>query len=170
MTYDAMASGDEVAYCPMGFGYSNHARQGFRAHPLRFTSPPGHDATRPGVGTLGGAGIAVSAHGRHPEAAARYAAYVASPEVQRTTYVDAGGQPGHRSAWLDERANGVTGGYFRDTLRALDRSYLRPRYDGFLDLQDAAGEIVHAYLVDGGSPDEVLDRLDDRYRESSGGA
>jgi multiple sugar transport system substrate-binding protein len=119
-------------------------------------------------GTLGGAGLAVSAFSGHVEAACAFAAFAASPDIQRTTYVDGGGQPGHRSAWTDPAVNASTGGFFADTLDALDAAFLRPRYEGFLSFQDEAGDLVHRHLRDSGDADAVLDALDASYRASLG--
>ena len=164
-TLDLMSETDEIAYVPMLFGYSNYARPGFRPRLIRFTGVPAVDGESRG-GILGGAGVAISARTRHPEAAAAYAAYVASPDVQRGVYFDGGGQPGHRAAWRDERVNAAASNFFRDTLDALDRAYLRPRYHGFMEAQERSGEMVHAWLAEGGSADGLLDRLDALYRES----
>src|SRR5581483_9073821 len=123
-----MAAHDDVCYCPILFGYSNYSRPGFRRSELRFRAIPsaGHG---PRGGVIGGAGLAVSARCRDVDAARAYAEYVASAEVQRTLYVEAGGQPGHRSAWTDAHANELSGSYFAETLPGLDAGYLRPRYD-----------------------------------------
>jgi multiple sugar transport system substrate-binding protein len=87
--------------------------------------------------------------------------------VQRGPYVDGGGQPGHRSAWTDERANAATGGFFADTLAAVDAAFLRPRHDGFLSFQDEAGRAVHAVLRGELPPASALRRLDAAYRAST---
>ncbi|HJT99653.1 MAG TPA: carbohydrate ABC transporter substrate-binding protein, partial [Actinomycetes bacterium] len=160
-----MAAADDVAWCPLAFGYVNYARPGFRDHPVLAAAPP---AGGDGVprGTLGGAGLAVSAHSAAVAEAAAYAAYVADPEVQRTVYVQGGGQPGHRSAWTDEAVNAASNGFFRDTLGTLDAALLRPRHDGFLGFQAAAGDLVHGWLRDGGDPDRVLADLDAAWRAS----
>jgi multiple sugar transport system substrate-binding protein len=161
-----MSTTDEIAYVPMLFGYSNYARPGFRPQIVHFTGVPtvDDDASRGGI--LGGAGLAISAHTKHPEAAAAYAAYVASPDVQRGVYFAAGGQPGHRAAWLDEAVNAASSNFYQDTLAALDHAYLRPRYNGFMAVQERGGDLIHAWLSGGGSADVLLDRLDDVYRES----
>jgi multiple sugar transport system substrate-binding protein len=165
--YEHMASADDVVYCPLGFGYSNYARPGYRDRLLAFTPAPAWGSGAR-VGTLGGAGIAVSASSARVDEAVAYAAFVASPEVQRGVYVRDQGQPGHRSAWTDDEANALTGGYFRATLAGLDAAWLRPRYDGFLDVQDRAGDLVHRYLVDGGDPFDIVDRLEAIVAESRG--
>jgi multiple sugar transport system substrate-binding protein len=91
---------------------------------------------------------------------------VASPEVQRGVYFAAGGQPGHRSAWAVAAVNAASSHFFADTLGALVRAYLRPRYLGFMGVQERSGELVHAWLAEGGSEEGLLDRLDALYRES----
>ena len=114
-------------------------------------------------------GLGISAHTQQREAALEYATYVASPEIQRTLYVESGGQPGHRSAWLDPAANDLSTGFFRDTLPGLDAGYLRPRYDGALIVQNEGGDITWEHLQTGGDPNALLDRLDDLYRRSLSG-
>lgn len=158
---DHMSSTDEIVYCPLAFGYSNNARPGYRPSLLRYTNIP---ATNGAI--LGGAGLAVTSRTQHPQIACDYVAFVASGEAQRTLYFDSGGQPGHRSAWLDERVNAACNRFFLDTLDTLDNAFLRPRYNGWIAVQDSACVILHAFLRDGGNPDDVLDKLDDLYRKS----
>jgi multiple sugar transport system substrate-binding protein len=158
--FDHMAGSDDVAYCPLAFGYVNYAHEGDHAHPLRFAPSP-----RPS-GTLGGAGLAVSATSSHIDEACAFAASACSEEVQRGAYVDGGGQPGHRAAWTDPDIDAEANAFFSSTLPALDAAYLRPRYDGFLAFQETAGDLVHTYLRDGGDADATLDRIDDAYRAS----
>ena len=69
---------------------------------------------------------------------------------------------------MDPDVNAATGGFFADTLPALDAAYLRPRDVGFLTFQDEAGDLVHGFLRDGGDPDRVLDALDGSYRACLG--
>lgn len=162
---ERMSSTDEVAYCPLAFGYSNYARPGFRPHLVRFAPGPAGAEGTP-RGTLGGAGLAVSALRPNVETAVAYARFVAEPRTQRITYFEGGGQPGHRSAWTDPSVNASSSGFFADTLPALDAAYLRPRYGGVLGFQEAGGQLIHAWLRDGGDAGAVLDELDERYRES----
>ncbi|MBW3634382.1 MAG: extracellular solute-binding protein [Chloroflexi bacterium] len=166
---DLMSTTDEIAYIPLLFGYSNYARPGFRPSLIRFTGVPTFDGGESRGGILGGAGLAISASTRHPTAAAAYAAYVASPDVQRGVYFTAGGQPGHRAAWCDAAVNAASSDFFQDTLAALDRAYLRPRYLGFMEVQERSGELIHKWLAGEGSAEGLLDRLDDLYRKSEPG-
>ncbi len=168
-TLDLMSNTDDIAFVPLLFGYSNYAQPGFRPNIVRFTGVPTIGGGEPRGGILGGAGVAISARTEHPEAAAAYASYVASPQVQSGVYFDGGGQPGHRAAWLDERVNAASSDFYKDTLPNLDQAYLRPRYHGFMETQERSGELVHQWLAEGDTANALLDRLDTLYQESEPG-
>lgn len=163
---EMMAQQDDVAYCPFIYGYSNYARPGYALHRLRFGKPVRLAADVEPRTMLGGAGLAISAHCSNPQAAIDYALYVASPEIQRGLYFQAGGQPALRSAWTDVEANRMTGNFFAETLPSLKRAFVRPRYYGYLDFQDNAGRVIHTYLREGGLTLDVLANLDAFYRDS----
>ncbi|HVW22681.1 MAG TPA: extracellular solute-binding protein [Opitutaceae bacterium] len=165
----AGAGNHRVAYCPFAYGYSNYARAGYAPRPLAFGEPPrlGAAPLRP---TLGGTGLAVSALRPHRAEAVAYAQFVASGPVQRTIYAHAGGQPADRSAWQDEENNRLTRDYFRRTLPVLERAYLRPRYQGYVEFQEVGGPLVQAALRGSLADREALARLDALYRRTSGAA
>lgn len=167
-TLEVMAQTDDFAYAPYTYGYTNYSRPGYAPRLLHFGEVIGMEAGKPGATMLGGTGLAISAKCRHLETAAEYAAFVAAPETQRGLFFEAGGQPGHRSAWAAPETNAACGNFFRNTLPTLDRAFVRPRYAGYLDFQDAAGAPIHNYLKNGGSPAQVLDRLNALYRKSKG--
>jgi multiple sugar transport system substrate-binding protein len=158
-TWERMSTSDDIAYCPLAFGYSNYARTGYRKQRLSFGAIP--SAGRGSVGaTLGGAGLAVSAHCRDRDMALEYAFRVASPECQRTLYVESGGQPGSRAAWTDKAANTLTGGYFRSTLPVLEQAWLRPRYEGFEAYQNRGADFIATFLTGAITARETLDELE----------
>jgi len=165
--YEALSSREDLAYCPFAYGYSNYSRRGYAQNLLLFCDMVGINDRKLRT-TLGGTGLAISAHCPHIEGAVAYAEFTASPDCQRTLFVDHGGQPGHRSAWLDEEANRITHGYFTNTLPALDRAYLRPRYPGYLHFQDHAGDLVRKYVRNGGDARVVMGKLERLVRESKG--
>ena len=157
-----------ACYCPFAYGYSNYARAGYAPHRLAFGDLVTLNGRRL-ASTLGGTGLAIAASSRQQDWAVRYAQFVAEPEIQRTVYTAAGGQPGHRSAWLDAGNNAASGDYFSATLPALDRAFLRPRYHGHMHFQDHAGDPLRDFLRDGGDPEAVLKRFDQLYAESLAG-
>ena len=170
-TWQLLAESDTVAYCPFAYGYSNYSRLGYASHQLTTGNLIKLDSGVPLRSTLGGAGIAISAQCKHRDAAAAYAAHVATPLTQRTVYVSSGGQPGHRAAWLDEETNHITNNFFANTLPTLDAAWVRPRWPGFIAFQDAASAIVHSYLSGNGATErQVLTDLDaalTRHKEPS---
>lgn len=167
--YDRMSTTDEIAYVPLAFGYSNYARPGFRPNPIAFTNVPrAADGVARG-GILGGVGLAVSAGTANPAEAFAFAQFAASAEVQAGVFFRGGGQPGHRAAWLDDAVNAAAANFFRDTLETVDHAYLRPRYDGFVHVQDNGFLITHACLTGERTADDALDALDALYRGSRTG-
>jgi multiple sugar transport system substrate-binding protein len=164
--YERMVADDQYVYCPLGYGYTNYARDGYRSKLLRFTDIPPLGSAGPVGSCIGGTGIAVSAHCRHPEVAVEYAFWIASAECQRTLYFDAGGQPGNAVAWEDEQTNRMAHDFFRDTRATLDATYVRPRYPGYLEFQDRGGTVVNAFLAGNLTPDAAMQELQRLYAKS----
>jgi multiple sugar transport system substrate-binding protein len=163
---ERMSTAGDVIYCPLLFGYSNYSRPGFRSHLVRFTNIPASGAAGCAGGILGGTGLAISSRTAHPQEAAAYAGFTASGPVQRGTYFACGGQPGYRGAWTDPVNNAATNDFFLSTLQTLDKSYLRPRYNGYMAVQDRAGLIIHEFLRGDEEPEQTLTLLDELYRDS----
>jgi multiple sugar transport system substrate-binding protein len=164
--YETMTLGDDIAYCPFAYGYSNYSRNGYARKLLHFHDMVTLNGDTNLRSSLGGTGIAVSSNCQHINIAMQYAQYVASPQCQQGLYTANGGQPGHLTAWTDAATNQLTHNYFSNTLPALQRAYLRPRYFGHMFFQDHAGDIVRDYLMNGGNEREVLKAMDDLYLQS----
>ncbi len=163
--YEAMVNSDEIAYCPFAYGYSNYSRTGYSKKLLHF-----YDLVRlndqPMISSLGGTGLAVSSFSEHIPEAIKYAEFTGSSQVQQTIFADNGGQPGHLQAWKNERINALTHDYFINTLPALERAFLRPRYYGHMYFQDHAGDVVRDYLMKGGDENAALEELNALYTKS----
>jgi multiple sugar transport system substrate-binding protein len=70
-------------------------------------------------------------------------------------------------AWINDKANRLTHNYFYTALPAMERGYMRPRYDGYLYFQDHAGDPIREFLMKKrGSPGATLATIDRLYRES----
>ncbi|MEM6427917.1 MAG: extracellular solute-binding protein [Deinococcota bacterium] len=157
-TYNAMSQGDEVAYCPLAFGYSNYARGSSDDAVLTFSNIPGVRG-----GLLGGAGIAVSRFSDHSQEAAEFAVWVSGNEVQAGVYVRAGGQPGNVMAWQDTDCNTLTNNFFKDTLATLEHAYMRPRDAGFVQFQEFMGERIHSFLRTEDNPKNCIQDLREAF-------
>ncbi len=166
--YETLSRRDDYVYCPFAYGYSNYSRTGYSDAVLVFDDMVDIDGRGRCQTTLGGTGLAISTGCKALEAARDYAMFTASPAIQRTLFFENGGQPGHRSAWLDAEVNRRSAGYFRNTLPALDRAYLRPRFPGYLHFQDHAGAPIREYLMNGGDRRRVLAELKRLFDEAKG--
>ena len=161
-----MVTTDEIAYCPLLFGYSNYSRAGYAARLLRFGDIPTADGGQPAGSCLGGAGIAVSARSSHLQAAVDYAAWVADPRTQSGEYVRAGGQPAASAAWDDPVANLLTDDFFASTRATIDASYLRPRHAGYPEFQTDAAALLRDAVTGAAEPMAVLEAVDALYVRS----
>jgi multiple sugar transport system substrate-binding protein len=165
--WEKMSTTDEIAYCPIAFGYSNYARPGYRRAPIHFTNIPSRSPRGPVGSVLGGAGLAISASCRELSAAVDYALWVASAECQKTIYVHSGGQPGNREAWIDPGVNAMSNHYFEATLPTLEQAFLRPRFAGFVGFQSQASFLFSDFLRGKCNSAATLDSLDECFRNAT---
>ncbi len=164
-TWQLLAESGTVAFCPFAYGYSNYSRRGYATNPI-VTGPLVTLHGKPLRSTLGGAGLAISSTCKRLPEALAYAQFTASPRVQSTLYTQAGGQPGHRAAWLDPALNALTGNFFTATLPTLDSAWVRPRFPGFIAFQDRASTLVHRYLVEGGCEATLLTAMNEALQQA----
>lgn len=162
---ELMSNEDDYWYCPFAYCYSNYARAGYSKSLLKYSDVVLFNERKLRT-TIGGTGLAVSAFSGNKESAIEFAAMVVSGECQRTLYVQNGGQPGHRSAWLDADANQLTHNFFTNILPVMQNGYTRPRYNGYLNFQDHAGVPLQECLMDGTNPLETLNKMNKLYQQS----
>jgi multiple sugar transport system substrate-binding protein len=164
---EAMASADSRAACiPYLYGYVSYAWQGFRPKRLDFANIPAAGTIGPAGGTLGGTGIAVSAHTKSPDAAIDFAYWISAAEAQRGPYASAGGQPGHAIAWEDDAVNAPAWDFYRKTRATLEDSYLRPRHDLYMPFQADASERISQGLKSGEDAVTVIAAINGLYKRS----
>lgn len=149
---DAMTGGDEIAYAPLVFGYSDYARAGLERR-LAFTAAPTGAPT-----ILGGAGVAVSAASSARAAAIDVALWLSGPSGQRLV-ARAGGQPSDRQAWK-EAASGPRGAFFSGTLAAVESAFVRETSAGWPRFQEQAGVLATALLQKGAAAGRIHAELD----------
>ena len=93
-----------------------------------------------------------------------FAAFAASPETQQGIYFQGGGQPGHRTAWLDDAVNAASTNFFRDTLPTLDEALVRPQFPGYMAFQDAGTPVAHDCIAGKTKPADAARELNQLYR------
>jgi multiple sugar transport system substrate-binding protein len=164
---ERMTASDDFAWNAFSYTYNNYARPGFAPRPLRFGNLVSLETGGPRLrSVLGGTGMAISANCKDVATALDYALFVASGNTQAGIYVHAGGQPSHLSAWVEGRADGLCGGFFRGTRLAQCEAIVRPRYSGYVALQTDGGGALKQYLCEGRSLAATLHKLDELYRDS----
>ena len=144
------------------YGYTNYSRRGFREHLLTYDDLPSFDGLAAGS-QLGGAGIAISSASSKIEKAAEIAVLLSLPKIQSTTYVASGGQPGNLVAWKSDSANAMTNNFFRNTLRTLERAWVRPRLLGWPDVQFHTSRVIHDSLVSGKVNQQTVEKISGIY-------
>lgn len=164
--YEQMASTNDFAYCPFAYTYNNYCRVGFAAKPLRSSLPVKMSDGTAMRTVLGGTGLAISRSSQMRDLALEYSLFVASHICQNTLYGVCGGQPARRSAWKNPVLNQLTDGFFERTLPNIETGYVRPRYRGYIGLQERAGIPIIHYFRHGGSAAQALNHIDKLYRES----
>ena len=165
--WERMSTTDEIAYCPLAFGYSNYARPGYRRAPIHFTNIPSRPPRGPMGSVLGGAGLAISARCKELATAVDYAVWVASAECQKTIYVQSGGQPGNKKAWIDREVNEMSNHFFEGTLPTLEQAFLRPRFAGFVEFQTQCSFLISDFLSGKYSSAATLESLDECFRKAT---
>jgi len=162
---ELMSTTDEYWYCPFAYGYSNYSRRGYAKKMLHYTDVVSVNGNQLRT-TIGGTGLAVSAFSNHTATAVDFAQWVVSGDIQRTLYVQHGGQPGHGSAWVDDAANQLTNDFFKSVLPVMNNGYIRPRYNGYLQFQDHAGDPLQQCILHNENALSALEKMNDIYRLS----
>ncbi|EGF89650.1 integral membrane protein [Asticcacaulis biprosthecium C19] len=145
---------DDVALCPLVYGYVNYAPR------LRFANAPSGPA---GIGsTLGGTGIGISKKCELTPDLLDHLRWLMSPNTQIDFIPAHDGQPSLRAAWLDGGVNARWGAFYRNTFNTLEAAYVRPRHDGAIRFQTAASQRLRDALYDG-TTRNLIDDLNALY-------
>ena len=152
--------------CPLVYSYAYYgAAAGGRA-PLAWSAAPRlFPADGPGLGTLGGTGLAVS-----PRAydrvltVTKYARGLLDVGTQLDLVAPVGGQSATAAVWTSEAVDQAWNGHYSATLDTLTASYVRPRFDGWIAFQDELSERVRELLGNDEDPGRAVDRIEADYR------
>lgn len=136
---DRMSTVGDIRYIPLVYGYAPYSMLDGDAR-VAFGSPP-RAGGRVGA-TLGGTGIAVSRRCVPSAALLDHIAWLMSDEAQRRVIPVHQGQPSARSAWTDAEVDDAAGAFYSGTLDALENSWVRPRFAGYVPVQTEASRLV----------------------------
>jgi multiple sugar transport system substrate-binding protein len=160
---DRMSEAGDIRYIPLVYGYAPYARRpGSRR--IAFGSPPAHDG-RIGA-TLGGTGIAISRRCEPSEDLLAHLEWLMSETVQREFIPQHDGQPGARAAWLDPAVDAAAHGFYSQTLEAIERSWVRPRFAGYIPAQSLSSALVREALHDAGAARIARERIAETLRSA----
>ncbi len=158
--------GSKIACAPLIYGYVSYSIAGFRPNALHFRDIASVGNRGPVGSALGGTGIAVSGFSRAKAEAVDFAYWIASGDVQRGLYAEAGGQPGHGAAWEDEAVNAATADFYRGTRPTLEASCIRPRHDGYMGFQQAGSDCINDALRNKTDAQAVVEELNRLFLSS----
>ena len=167
---ERMSGGDQIAYCAFAYSYGNYCRPHFCARPLRYGELPEFSGGTPLRSIVGGTGMAVTSRCSEVDHALDFARFCASARIQSGLYSYAGGQPARREAWEDAGLDAFAGGFFSGCRDSHESALLRPRYDGYVPLQEEAGIVLQDYLRKNCDRAEAWRRINERYRASLPGS
>jgi multiple sugar transport system substrate-binding protein len=163
---EAMAKGEDIAYCPLIYGYVNYAAPAANRHIVGFGNVP---AVRRGGSlgsTLGGTGLAVTRRAAATPELLTHIRNLMSEQTQRCFIPQHDGQPSARAAWQDADVNKRWGNFYRDTLRTVEAAWVRPRYKNFIAFQAKASALIRSALESRASAPSLLAELQQQYVHS----
>jgi len=163
---ERMTRGDDIAHCAFAYSYENYCRPSFTDRPLRYGPLPYLDDGCPLRSIVGGTGIALSKRCPDVPRALDYALFTGSAAVQAGIYTLAGGQPSRREAWTDSSLESTTAGFFRDARHDQESCLVRPRYNGYVPLQEEAGVPLQHHLRGEWSSARAWQEINACYRAS----
>ncbi len=165
MIAELLSGRDEFAYCAFAYSYSNYSRPSFTGKPLRYGNLV-KLKDKPLKSILGGTGLAISATCKDLDLAADFSLYCASADVQSNLYLYAGGQPARKEAWLSRELLDFTGRFFADTYASHRDAIVRPRYNGYVSLQERAGAVLQQFIKQGLSAEDAWRKIEEAYHNS----
>ncbi|MEF3405549.1 hypothetical protein [Agromyces sp. CCNWLW203] len=157
---ERMRAERDIAYVPLVYGYVNYAAGD---EGLRFAEAPSAVPGGRRGSTIGGTGLAVSRRAAVDDALLAYLRWHLDPLTQATFIPEHDGQPSSRAAWLDDRVNHDSHGFYRGTLETIEHAWVRPRIAGFTAFQSAASEILRSAILAGSAASSAARELDDRF-------
>ena len=164
---ECMARSDDLAFCPLIYGYVNYAVPSNSAlKAIAFSNAPRTLGGSIRGSILGGTGIGVSKQCEVSPELRMHLLWLMSDEAQ-TRFIPAhDGQPSARAAWSDATVNRRWGGFYADTRETIEQAYVRPRYAGYIGFQKLAAHIVRRGLETDASHAATIQALEQAFERS----
>lgn len=160
-----MTRSDRFVYCPFAYSYGNYGRTSFTDRPVQYGNLIEFNG-KPLRSILGGTGISISRSCKDVRLALDFSLYCASSEVQSNIYTYAGGQPVRKEAWLSKELESFSGAFFSGSFLSHENALVRPRYNGYVPLQEKAGEPLQQFIMGNITTEKAWDEIENSYRSS----
>ncbi|WP_139177750.1 hypothetical protein [Ruania alba] len=152
---ERMRTDGDIDYLPLVYGYVNYS-----SPTLSFGPPP--TARRIGS-TIGGTGMAFTRRSRPSPALLDHVLWLLDEHTQRTFIPAHDGQPSSRAAWSDPAVDAAAHGFYTATRATMEAAWVRPRFAGYVPLQNRASAIVRSVVRTGRPTSEALDELEELF-------
>ena len=154
---NAMCARDDLVFCPAVYGFSPYSRRS--QNRLVYGNLAALQAGS-GGSTLGGTGLGISARSRNADAASQVAAFLIEAPTQENIVARHDGQPARAEAWESAQVNRESNHFYLRTRDTIERAWVRPRFDGYLNFQRDGGKIVEQFLRGKTAMESALDDLE----------
>jgi multiple sugar transport system substrate-binding protein len=149
--FEHMSCDNEIALVPLIFGYVNYATAHGGQSAIAFSDTICVSRGAGGVlgdtgGVLGGTGIGFSRRAAPSDELLDHVASLMTKNTQTGLIPANGGQPSARCAWTDRAVNARSGGFYAATIKTAQTALVRPRFDGYVAFQTAAGNLIRHAL------------------------
>jgi multiple sugar transport system substrate-binding protein len=160
-----MASNDDVALCPLIYGYVNYSAPASGRRIAFHNAPRAAHGGRPGS-TLGGTGIGISKRCEITPELKQHLLWLMGSEAQTRLIPSHHGQPSRREAWHDAGVNAAWGDFYRNTADTLENAYVRPRFNGYIAYQTKVSVMLREALASNVGAAAAVHALNETYRKT----
>ncbi|TWD75214.1 multiple sugar transport system substrate-binding protein [Kribbella amoyensis] len=164
--HELLAASNDLTCCPLVYSYAYYGTAADDRRALGWAAAPRLLATDgPGLGTLGGTGLAVT-HRAYDRvlAVTKYARGLLDTRTQLDVVSPVGGQSASAAVWESDAVDNAWNGHYSATRDTLAASYIRPRFDGWIAFQDELSERVRELLGNDDDAGLAVDRIEADYR------
>ncbi|MDQ0394763.1 ABC transporter substrate-binding protein [Labrys monachus] len=156
--HEAMVARDDVAYCPIVYGYATYGEADQRRR-LGFAPFAGASAPFEAGSMIGGTAMGISSFSREKEAGLAFVAHMLEADTQDRLIPNHHGQPAFLSAWQRADNDARFNGFYSAALSSMETAWVRPRRPGYPEFQRDAGRIVAEALRAGADGTAAADAV-----------
>ncbi len=143
--YEKFSANKDLLYSPSLFAYVNYLGTAHNGKQLHISRVPIFSHNKKSKAIIGGVGLGLTRSCRNIKAAVDYGTYLMSDLVQKEIFPIHNGQPAFKAVWEDDSINETVNNFYKDLKPNMDNGYIRPRYNGFHDVELAIGQTLQKW-------------------------